>query len=151
NPAAGRRSADLEARKADLTARLAQARQEALHPLSETWGEVQTLAEALATAPDPQDARLRLRAGLRRIVSGGWVLVVPRGAVRLCAVQIDFAKGARRSYLIRYQAAGYCRSGFWQVRSWTDEQLRKATMPAQFDLRHANPTLLGEDDEGRQA
>ena len=40
--------------------------------------------------------------------------------------------------------------GWWQVRSWTDEQLLKAMMPEQFDLRHADPTCIGEDDEGRR-
>ncbi len=134
NPAAGKRSADLNVQLADLTARLAQARQEAKHPISETWGEVQTLAEALSTAPDPEDARLRLRAGLRRIVSGMWVLVVPRGRERLAAVQIDFAKGTRRSYLIRYRGAGYCKPGFWQVASWTLAEVRAAGFPEQPDL-----------------
>jgi hypothetical protein len=129
NPAAGRRSADLEACKADLTAQLALARQEALHPLSETWGEVQTLAEALATAPDPADARIRLRAKLRRIVSGAWLLIVSRGRDRLAAVQIDFAKGRRRTYLIHYRQAGYRRSGFWQVLSSTLPWQRAVYLP----------------------
>ncbi len=147
NPAAGRRIAELHDRKTDLIARLAQARQEALNPLSETWGKCKTIFDALQSAADPADARLRARAAIRRIVSGMWLLVVPRGRGRLAAVQVVFAGGEkRRDYLIYYHSAGYCCEGWWQVRSWTDAELRKAKMAVQFDLRHANPTCLGEDD-----
>jgi hypothetical protein len=160
NPAAGRRSAELHERKVDLTARLAQARQEALHPLSETWGECKTLLDALHSAADPADARLRLRAALRRMVSGVWLLVVPRGRTRtrLAAVQVFFAGGGRRrDYLIHYVAAGRGRKGvekrkgYWQVRSWTGDDLRRACLPEQFNLTSEGPTVIGEDEEGRQA
>jgi DNA invertase Pin-like site-specific DNA recombinase len=98
----------LEGQKRDLGAKLAAARQKAAHPLSEAWGEALTLAEALDTAPDPVDARLRLRSALRRIVSEIRLLVVPRGRDRLAAVQIWFAAdsehaGRHRDYLILHQ------------------------------------------------
>jgi hypothetical protein len=93
----------LEGQKADLVARLATARQKAAHPLSESWGEAQSLVDALAAATDPEEARLRLRAALRRMIEGIWLLVVPRNRVRLAAVQIWFAGGKKhRDYLIYY-------------------------------------------------
>ncbi len=101
----GRRVTELEARQRDLAARLAEASHRAAHPLYETWGEFKTLAAALDAAPDPEDFRLRLRAALRRIAESMWLLVVPRGKVRLCVVQIYFRGGRRREYLIYYRPA----------------------------------------------
>jgi hypothetical protein len=116
----------LEQQQRDLSQRLAEARQKALHPLSETWGQTQSLIDVLDNAPDPTDARLRLRSALRRIVGEDGsirLLVVPRGRDRLCAVQIWFAGGKRcRTYLILHRppnANGKARTpGYWQVRSW---------------------------------
>lgn len=121
SPSIGKRITALEVTKGELAEQLAEARQKAAHPLSESWGEVQTLAEALETAPAPEDARLRLRTALRRIVDGVWLLVVPRGRDRLCAVQVWFAGGKRhRDYLIFYRAAGNCRPSSWWARSLAD-------------------------------
>jgi DNA invertase Pin-like site-specific DNA recombinase len=153
SPTIGKRIADLEARRKELAERLADARTAAAHPLSESWGECQSLVDTLAAAADPHDARLRLRSALRRIVVGMRLLIVARNQVRLAAVQFDFGgkHNRRRTYLLLYRPSGRVRPGEWRVRSWTDEQLRKAMMPEQFDLRHADPTCLGEDDEGRGA
>src|SRR5262249_7197914 len=95
-----------EDRKRDLATRLAQARRKAAHPLSEAWGEAKSLLEALKSAPDPEDARLRLRGALRRIVDSFWLLIVPRGRDRLCAVQVWFqGSGSCRNYLILHRPA----------------------------------------------
>lgn len=153
SPTIGKRIADLETRKRKQAERLADARQAAAHPLSESWGECQSLVDTLAAAADPHDARLRLRSALRRIVVGMRLLVVPRKQDRLAAVQFDFGgkHHRRRSYLLLYRPSSRTRPGGWWVRSWTDESLCKAMMPAQFDLRHADPVAIGEDDEGRTA
>ena len=153
SPTIGKRIADLETRKREQAERLADARQAAAHPLSESWGECQSLVDTLAAAADPHDARLRLRSALRRIVVGMRLLIVPRKQDRLAAVQFDFGgkHHSRRNYLLRYRPSSRTRPGEWRVRSWTDESLRKAKMPEQFDLRHADPTCIGEDDEGRTA
>jgi DNA invertase Pin-like site-specific DNA recombinase len=90
----------LEQRQAALNEKLARARQQATHPLSESWGETQSLVEALATAPDPLEARLRLRLALRRILESVWVLVVPRGKYRICEVQLFFRAGEKLAYRI---------------------------------------------------
>src|SRR5262249_25201784 len=69
------------------------ARHKAAHPLRETWSQAQTLLGALDAAPDRKDARLRLRAALRRIASEIRLLVVPQGMDRLGAVQVHFNGG----------------------------------------------------------
>jgi DNA invertase Pin-like site-specific DNA recombinase len=126
----------LETEKRDLAGELAEARQSAAHPLSVAWGEAQTLAAALDSAPDPKDARLRLRAALRRIVKEVWILPVARGKDRICAVQVFFAEGdSRRDYLIcnkppRSDGRGKSKGGSWQA--WSLAEVAGADT---FDLR----------------
>jgi DNA invertase Pin-like site-specific DNA recombinase len=116
----------LEDDKATLASRLAEARQKAAHPLSEAWGEMQSIPEELT-----EDQRIRYRAALRRIVDSIWLLVVPRGRDRICAAQVFFAPGKRvRHYLIHHRAAGNHRPGSWSVRS-----LATIHKGADFDLR----------------
>src|SRR5262249_15472917 len=144
-------------KRKDIATRFAEASLRADSPLSESWGDAKTLMGLIDKTPaeEREALMLRLRAVLRRVVDSMTVLVVKRGIDHIVAVQFDFAGGARRSYLIWHRPAksnGKATvAGFWCARSWTDEELRKAMMPAQFDLRHANPTSLGEDDEGRTA
>src|SRR5262249_37062240 len=114
-----------EARKKELAEKRAEAMQRAANPLSATWGECQSLLEALHSAPDPADARLRLRSALRRIIESVHVLVVPRVRVRVAAVQIRFAGTGRcRSYLIishpTQANAASSREGFFTVFSASD-------------------------------
>lgn len=120
-----------EDKKRDLTTRLAEARTKAAHPMAESWGEARSLLDTLDSAPDPDDARLRLRSALRRIVSEMWLLVAPIMAkrkekipgrkggrkrihpvreigpspVRLAALQMFFKSGARRDYVIYHKRA----------------------------------------------
>jgi DNA invertase Pin-like site-specific DNA recombinase len=125
----------LEGQKRDLAAKLAEARQKAANPLSESWGEAQSLMAALDAAPDPEDARLRLRSALRRIVESIWLLVVPRGKDRLCAVQVWFTGGDRhRDYLVLHRAAvanGNSRTPC----SWWARSLAHDAVPGELDLR----------------
>ncbi len=151
----GKRIAVLEFRKEELEASLLDAKVSAACPAEAAWKEYGSLVDALEQAPDQRDARLRLRAILRRVIACVWLLIVPRGRDRVAVVQVDFAGGARRSYLVWYhptRSNGRATTpGYWQARSWTGEQLGKAMMPKQFDLRHAEPTIIGEDDGGRTA
>jgi DNA invertase Pin-like site-specific DNA recombinase len=109
----------LEERKRALAEELAEARLKAANPLSEAWGEAHSLLEAIGQAADPKDARLRLRSALRQIIDSIWLLVVPRGRDRLCAVQIWFADGKRhRDYLILHRPpkankAARVEGGWW--------------------------------------
>jgi DNA invertase Pin-like site-specific DNA recombinase len=135
SPALFQRLRQKEARKAELVKQLAAARAKAAHPLSESWGETQSLIEALSNAIDPQDARLRLRSALRRIVDSIWLLVVARGRDRLAAVQFWFAGGKRhRDYLILHRPpkanAQVRQEGGWWVTS-----LDRVTKRGRVDLR----------------
>ena len=123
----------------------------AASPTSEAWGEAKTLLAALDEAPDPTDARLRLRAVLRRVVESIHLLVVPRGRDRLAAVQVTFTgcppvsdevpvdplEGGRyRRYLIVHRPAksnGKARvEGGWAVQSLLHPDA--ATAPFPFNL-----------------
>jgi DNA invertase Pin-like site-specific DNA recombinase len=110
-----------EGERKALVEQLAEARQEAASPLGEAWGTLPTLLDALAAAPDPEEARVRLRAALRRVVEGAWCVFVARGARRLAAVQIQLIGGARRHYLILHRPATGgavgSRPGGWSAKS----------------------------------
>jgi DNA invertase Pin-like site-specific DNA recombinase len=135
SPTIAKRVRSLEDRQRATVAALAAAREKNAHPLSETWGQAQTLIGALATAPDRRDARLRLRSAIRRICSSIWLLVVPRARNRLCAVQIWFAGEERhRDYLILRRPPHGSRWGttkgltcFWS--------LADVIKPGELDLR----------------
>jgi DNA invertase Pin-like site-specific DNA recombinase len=103
SPTIGRRITELEAREKELQGELENISLEEAHPLGNSWSEVQDLAAALDAAPDPEEARLRLRAALRRITETISLLIVCRGHERLCAVQFHFREGGRRDYLIRFR------------------------------------------------
>jgi DNA invertase Pin-like site-specific DNA recombinase len=129
-----------EAEKKAVNDELTQARQEEASPLSEAWGECGSLLDALDAAPDAEEARMRLRAALRRIVTGVWCLFVGRGRIRLAAVQIWFTGGARRDYLILSRpatggAAGHKESSWWAC------SLAEATGPDDLDLRERKDVL----------
>ncbi len=114
----------LEAERVAVGEELAAARQEAASPLAEVWGGYPSLVDALRNAPDPEAARVRLRAALRRMVSEVWCLFVKRGLSRVAAVQVRFDGGAHRDYLVYYRAA-YTRgrvtqTARWEVRSFAD-------------------------------
>lgn len=102
SPTIGKRITALEARKREVVEKLSTARQIAAHPLRESWGEAQTLLSTLDTAPDKLEARVKLRAVIRRVVESMWIAVVPRGRSRLCEVQMYFTAGKRRDYMILY-------------------------------------------------
>src|SRR5262249_48087444 len=124
--------------------RLAAARQKACHPLSETWGEVQSLAAALAGAPDPEDARRRLRSALRRIVEKIMLLVIPRRRDRVAVVQVFFnrEKGhVGRDYQIWMgpdRATGRAKpSGWYRCYPWDRPPAEGVPLPGPADLDDA--------------
>jgi DNA invertase Pin-like site-specific DNA recombinase len=107
--------------KEDLLRRLTEAKLQKAQPLPAAWGEMKTLLETLATAPDPADARLRLRAVLHRIIKSIWLLVVPRGRYRLCEVLIlfhDACTSAYRGATIFYRAPKNNQHGKGQPACW---------------------------------
>jgi hypothetical protein len=126
SPVLFKRLRQKEAEQHDLSTKLAEARLREQNPKSAAFAEMVTLVD-IATS---EQHRLRLRELLRTIIESVWVLVVPRRSHRLAAVQIFFHGVERRDYLIHYQAAGYCRAGFWRAQS-----LKHTLSAGKLDLR----------------
>lgn len=123
----------LEVREAELLEKLGEAEEKAVKPLTETWRDAKTLIEMLDNATDPEDVRLRLRAALRRIVQGIWLIVVPRGRVRLAQVMVAFTDGKQRSYFIVHRGSygnqNAHRPGAWVVRSLLQPDAAEQGLP----------------------
>jgi DNA invertase Pin-like site-specific DNA recombinase len=107
----------LEAEEKRLEEQLRKARQAAVCPRGEAWAEAVTL---MGLAADPE-SRLRLRSLLRQNVTEIRLLVVPRKRERIAAVQVFFASGTSRTYLIHAWAAlvtgSLNRPGGWRAAS----------------------------------
>jgi DNA invertase Pin-like site-specific DNA recombinase len=134
----------LEANRARAADELGAAQREAASPLSAAWGEARSLLDAMKAAPDPADARARLRGSLRRIVEGIWCLFVTRpidpanegkvGRLRVAAVQLWFTGGgAHRDYLIVHRPA----AGNAAVKRKAETTVRSFAVPdaGPIDLR----------------
>jgi DNA invertase Pin-like site-specific DNA recombinase len=102
-----------EATEEDVAGQLQEELSKTVKPAERAWKELPDLVRLIKDAKDPADVRLKIRAVLRRVVEEAWVLIVPRGCYRLTAVQVFFAGGARREYLIVHRTAGYRRAGGW--------------------------------------
>jgi DNA invertase Pin-like site-specific DNA recombinase len=94
---------EVKAREEALLAKIAECEDTKALPPADTWRDMHSLVDLLENAEDREDVRLRLRAALRRAVQEVWLLVVPRGRARLCAVQVYFPEGTHRDYLILYR------------------------------------------------
>src|SRR5262249_5823739 len=113
----------------------------AARPAERAWKDLPTLADLVKKGGD--EARLRLRPVLRRVVEEILVLIVRRGSFQLLAAQVFFEGGARRDYLLVYQTAANRRPGGWwreAVREAEGLDLRK---PAH--VRQLERVLLGAD------
>jgi hypothetical protein len=101
--AIGRVLRQLEARQADLSRQLADARQKAANPLSSAWGEAKNL---LAALDDSEDTQMRLRAVLRRIISTIRMMVLTDGRQRMALIDVEFSgehANRWRSYTVWYR------------------------------------------------
>jgi DNA invertase Pin-like site-specific DNA recombinase len=115
-----KRVRQLEARQAELSRQLAAARQKAANPLSAAWGEAKTLLSALDSAADKEDARIRLRAALRRIIAGIRMAVLARTSEKVALVDVEFTgehAGRFRSLTIWYRRS-YGNGTFRQPGAW---------------------------------
>jgi DNA invertase Pin-like site-specific DNA recombinase len=121
----------LDAKEKELTEHLDELRRKAGRSDGEAWGEAMSLIDTLEAAPDPKEARLKLRFLLRETVADIWILVVPLTPTRrIAAVQVFFQTNARRDYLIFCQGAGHYRKG----RSWAGSLADVAAL-GPMDLR----------------
>lgn len=69
-------------------------------PAGDALEECQELIAGLDTADDRQAARSHVRALITHLIARMDVVIVPRGAVRLIALQVTFKGGRGREYLI---------------------------------------------------
>jgi hypothetical protein len=114
----------LEDEQAELVEQLNQASQQAASPLTTAWSSCKSLLDAL----DSEDARVRLRAAIRRIVEGIWCVFVGRERIRIAAVQVWFTGNGSRSYLIIHKPATggavSSRPTSWECRSFADAKTK---------------------------
>jgi DNA invertase Pin-like site-specific DNA recombinase len=108
----------LEAELAKLREELREARAKAATPLAETWREAKTLAEVVAKAPDQEEAKLRLKVALRRVVETIRLFVVARGYTRYVAVRMAFAGGGARWFWVYVKTPRGNQSGKVPGRWW---------------------------------
>jgi hypothetical protein len=111
---------DQEAAEEETAGALQDELAKTVRPVERAWQDFPTLADLIAGADDPDAVRLKLRAVLRRLVEQIYVLIVKHracGSYLVAAVQVYFAGGGVRDYLIVNQNAGYHRPGGWYARS----------------------------------
>jgi DNA invertase Pin-like site-specific DNA recombinase len=106
-----------------------------VRPAERAWKDVPGLVDLVKAGGD--EARLKIRPVLRSVVDEMLVLVVPRGAWRLCYVQVFFHGGARRDYLLMHRTAGNQREECWCYNSATP-----ALTAGLLDLRDQGATAL---------
>jgi hypothetical protein len=114
--------ADLEAKRREFAAALAEAQQEAASPLAESWGSFRSLAALLGDGGD-DDLREQVRSALRRSVEAVYCLFASAGRTRLAAVQVWFrGTTTHRDYLVVYSPGrsnqSVKRPGRWWCRSF---------------------------------
>jgi DNA invertase Pin-like site-specific DNA recombinase len=109
-------------------------------PADRAWQELPGLADMVKKGGD--EARLRLRPVLKRVVAGLWAVIVRRGSCQLCAVQAWFADSDQhRDYLVVSKAAGFKRPGGSWAMSFA------ATLgPGDYDQRQKADALRLEAD-----
>jgi hypothetical protein len=92
----------LQGERKEVSERLAELRHEEADRPSADLGEAQGLIALLELTPAEQrpELRQRLRTRIRQLVDAVWLVVVKRGAVRLCDAQIFFASGTVRDFVI---------------------------------------------------
>jgi DNA invertase Pin-like site-specific DNA recombinase len=103
SPALFKRLREKESAQRELINKMAKAQQKKARPIDQAFGEMQTLAGAIAKAKDKSEVRLKLRSVLRRAVAEMHLLVVVRGKARRCVLQINFRdSNIRRYFLLVY-------------------------------------------------
>jgi 5,6,7,8-tetrahydromethanopterin hydro-lyase len=94
----------LEAKKADINGKLADARRRVRNPQSEAWGSCYSLISALLTADDEELARTRLQSAIRAVVRQMNCMFARNGRRQFAVVQLKFhGSDAIRTVYIRYR------------------------------------------------
>jgi DNA invertase Pin-like site-specific DNA recombinase len=108
-----------------------------VRPAARAWKDLPSLVDVLDKADDPEGVRLKLRTVLKAAVETMMVLMVRKGCLMLCAVQVWFKpqagqEGHHRDYLLVYQPAAYRR----QQKTWARSLSKK--LAKGLDLRNAD-------------
>lgn len=103
----------LEAKRAALTEQLTVAKRQAASPLADAWGECRSLVDLISRATNKEEARMRLRSAIRRIVEGIWAVFTAKGATRIAGVRVQFAGGKHRDYIIVHKPKLGGSAGKW--------------------------------------
>jgi hypothetical protein len=126
---------ELEARQSKLSDELAEARRQAASPLATAWADFGTLNDALAAAADQEDARVRLRSAMRRMIDGIWCVFASKGRWRLAAVRVQFTGDGHRDYLIVHRPGHRNPTSHREPKSWALDFADAAPAAARLDLR----------------
>ncbi len=131
---------ELEVELKAVGEKLNEAKQRTAAPVSEAWGEFQSIREALKSAPDPDAARLKLRAVLRRMLESVWCLFMPEGkGPRVAWVQVVFAGGAKfQNFAIVYRPRHGLTGGKEYPAAVRVLQLADIEARGAFDVRNEN-------------
>jgi DNA invertase Pin-like site-specific DNA recombinase len=109
----------LESQESELAQRVEEAEVDTTVPVAQTWGDARQLMATITTIggdgrdglravlgaveAEPTDARVRLRAALRRLITRIRVVFMPSGRNRLALAQVEFTSGTARQYAIVHQ------------------------------------------------
>jgi DNA invertase Pin-like site-specific DNA recombinase len=141
----------LEAKRTALERAVAEASARERYSPATAWGELHSLLDVAERLDET--GRLRLRAVLQATIAEVWLLIVPRRGSRVCAVQLHFATGGHRDYVIQHTPAGYRRQGGSWVRSLTSEQypaIADLDLRRRLDAAALAKVLAGIDLSGKE-
>jgi DNA invertase Pin-like site-specific DNA recombinase len=135
-------------RQAELQKALDECEEQTAKPLTASLAEAQSLTDMLDSATDPEDVRLRLRAALRRVVEGVWLVVTHRGRDALLTAQVRFRSGKHgqeyRTFTVIHRPpksdghGGTMPGSYWVISFPQPEALRKLLPFGTEDLRDLN-------------
>jgi DNA invertase Pin-like site-specific DNA recombinase len=115
-------------------------------PAAQALKEYQNVLDLLAKAKPGEELtalRVRLKAAIRRLVSGVWVLMVRRGRDRVCAVQLRFHDRPQcRNYIIYYKTPRRGQvGGEKSPAQWWAKSLSAVAAPGELDLRKSKDAV----------
>ena len=111
-------------------------------PLERAWKELPSLIDLIRGAEDPDAARLRVRASLRAVLESGTVLIVPKGAWRFLALQLNFTDGAARHFVILYRPAANQRPVIGEAMTFATAKLKSRDLRVRAEVPGLEKAIL---------
>jgi DNA invertase Pin-like site-specific DNA recombinase len=144
---------DLSRQRKENIAGLEKAKAESASREGDLLGETQSLVKLMDDAEGDEKLTLRrkVRAALRRLIESAWIVIVPRGRLRLVALQLRFAGGKKcRNYLFACRPGTKKTPGRWDAWSLAEKveagdlDLRDQIHAAELEkiLANLDPTQL---------